>query len=288
VLHLQCTGPNALAETIAWALPRKCFGRTAQGSCYRCGKPWAWAVSGVLSAGMRPPRILQVHEQHTHLWPPWHRRCITLKVAGSTAVETGTYAMSVGRRTTLQRDKQQALMPWALGPVTLRVCKSRCPCRGPQGALEVCEPWAAVLWTGLLLRLLEAWCCCDRHWIPAGTADTWTSHVTSTRSQAVLWSRVVMSSQALSLVQGCGRADSRRWTRPCCRRVTDSCGQRCRRCRSRTVVTGVEAGGCCALVLMPLASSGAAMRVQEQRGPAPRPYCCRSCALLILDLSVCR
>ena len=108
----------------------------AGGSRYRCSKPWAWAVSGVLSASMRTPRILQVHEQQAlmaHLWPQWHHRYVTLKAAGSTAGVRGRHLChehwSLDHATEGQAAGTDAL---GIGTcVMLHVCKYRCPCHGP-------------------------------------------------------------------------------------------------------------------------------------------------------------
>lgn len=136
VVCLPCTEPNALAETSVWALPRKCFVHTAGDSCHRCGKPWAWAVSGVLRAGMRPPRILQVHEQQAlmaYLWPQWHCRCVTLKAPGSTAGVRGRHLChECWSSDHIAEGQAVGIDAMGIGTcVMLHECKSRCLCHGP-------------------------------------------------------------------------------------------------------------------------------------------------------------
>lgn len=114
--------------------------------------------------------------------------------------------MSVGPRTTLQRDKQQALMPWALQPVSACVCARAGACgtvlRSTGGA------WAMVLWAPLVVDRAAA------EGFGATVTGTgfqlvlqtlWPSHVVSTRSQAALWAQVAMGSRSSSPGRGCGR-----------------------------------------------------------------------------------
>lgn len=147
VVHLPCTttGPNAFADTGVWASPWKCFGRAAGGPVTDAAN--LGPVSGVPTAGMRPPRILQVHEQQAlmaHLWPQWLCRCVMLKALGSTVGVRGRH-LCHERSSSDHIAEGQAAGTDAMGIgicVILHVCKSRYPCHRPEGALEVCEPWA--------------------------------------------------------------------------------------------------------------------------------------------------
>lgn len=111
--------------------PRKCFRHVSGGSCHGCSKAWAWAVPGVLGAGMGTPRVLRTREQQAlmpHLWPRWHCRCTMLKALGSAAgMRSRHRCHEPWASDHIARGMRLAPVLWALGSVILHAHKSLCP-----------------------------------------------------------------------------------------------------------------------------------------------------------------